>query len=263
VGIHLQLGRLRTAQLLEFRRVLLAVLLPGFGFYAAGRPQLGKWALRAIAFLLLIHILFLGYAVANVAFGLLVSIHICGFLFLLQPQFSNLSPGRRLLNSLLAVVVFWVGIYLPMQRWVQRYVLFPVRTGDKVLVLHAGVNPATIKRGALVAFQTEDRLFFQGMLMHRGLFLGPVIALPGDKVDMLPDKLVINAVPRARLPRMPSNRSITLNQNCWLIWPEVTISRGNATSAEALTDFIWSVATVYPDQMRGTPFARWFWRKQI
>lgn len=255
---QLRLNELVLPDGLLFRHVLLSLLVPGFGFVAARQRKLGKWAMAASGVLVLIYVLFLGRAVGGVAFGLLVSVHVSSFLFLIDHHFRHFGPRRRVVNALLAVGLFWLVLYLPVQGWLERHVVFPVRVGDQVLILRSGVNPAQLRRGDWVAFDSGGRWFEDGVLLERGLQFGPVVALPGDTVEFFPDRLLVNGRPQPLLANMPTAGAERLPQNCWLIWPNVTISRTSGHAAELLL----KVARVYPEQLRGRPLGRWFWHKQ-
>ena len=53
-------------------------LIPGYGFYLRGPRLLGQAMFATCALLFLIFLVWLGYPVANLAFGLVVSIHVSG-----------------------------------------------------------------------------------------------------------------------------------------------------------------------------------------
>lgn len=258
---QLGLSYLRYPEWPMLRPIAISLLVPGYGFYAAGRLAFGMGAIAAGAVLILVHFLFLGYPIAGVAFGLLVSLHVTGLLFLLEPKLRQLTPGRRILNSLLVVFVFWVLFYLPVRGWVQRHVFFPVRVEDRVMILGSGVNPATLRRGDLVAYENVERRLFEGILLDRGLLFGPVLAVPGDVVEFRHDRYLVNGQSHPSLPHMPENERLKVAENCWLIWPKVTISRAGYSEA-AISGFIRSAAMVGPEQLRGKPLSYWFWRKQ-
>jgi hypothetical protein len=239
----------------------LSLLVPGLGFCVAGRRLLGKCAMVVCCLLVLTHVVFLGAGVGNVAFGLLVSVHVASFLFLLDPWLSSLHPGRRVLHSLLVVAAFWLLMYLPMQGFAERHLAFPARVSGKVLVFRAGINPASLRAGDRVAFESRES-FGHGFLLKHGLQFGQVVALPGDRVEFRPNQLLVNGRPHMALKHMPSSGCVWVKENCWLIWPEVTISRNNDQGAPVVSDLLLGASMVRPDQMRGRPVARWFWKKQ-
>src|SRR5271165_1445407 len=72
--IHVNWPRTMT-----FGGVVVAFLVPGLGIYIRGSKLWGKAALAGSGLLLLAFIAWFGYRAGNLAFGLLLSIHVTGF----------------------------------------------------------------------------------------------------------------------------------------------------------------------------------------
>src|SRR5713101_3481524 len=101
---HLVYGARRQLHLNDLRlpiqttplRFLLSFAVPGFSFLDAGWKVIATammlgWGLAACAFLA-----FLGYTPANIAFGLMMSLHVSSILFVL----NRIAPGMPVLRRL-------------------------------------------------------------------------------------------------------------------------------------------------------------------
>src|SRR5262245_47681684 len=90
---------------------LLAVLIPGFAFQVRGHKLVARLIYLGELFLAAIFIVWLGYPVANMAFGLLLGTHVSSVLFLLNPWIANARLGFRILFSFLVFVAIGGCIY--------------------------------------------------------------------------------------------------------------------------------------------------------
>ena len=82
---RLALDRIRLPREITVGGIILGFLIPGLAIYIRGPRFWGKIALSACAFLFLLFIVWLGYPFANFAFGLMLSIHVTGFLYYCGP----------------------------------------------------------------------------------------------------------------------------------------------------------------------------------
>jgi hypothetical protein len=89
---------------------------------------------------------------------------------------------------------------------------------------------------------------------------GPVLAVPGDRVEFSEKTFLVNGVPQPLMPHMPAGGSLVVAENRWFIWPSFSIS-GQGNEAR-ISELMMSAATVSQEQLVGKPFKRWFWRKQ-
>ena len=76
--------------------------------------------------------------------------------------------------------------------------------------------------------------------------------------------LVNNGVPQTRLAYMPGAGEVVVPENNWFLWPNYAISGGHREVAEAtLSAILLQRATVAQEQFIGTPYRRWFGRRQV
>ncbi|MGH8023539.1 MAG: hypothetical protein ACRED1_08155, partial [Limisphaerales bacterium] len=104
----LALDRIRLPSEITWRGLALSFLIPGLGFYLRGPRLYGKVALAACGFLLLVFVAWLGFPLANLAFGLLMSTHVSGFVYYCNPALN----GWRLRVLFTVLVLMSVGILL-------------------------------------------------------------------------------------------------------------------------------------------------------
>ncbi len=118
----LALDRLRLPSLpgLDLRQLLAAFVVPGLAVYFRSPGLIGNSALAAAALLALTFLMFLGYTVGNLAFGLLLSLHVSGFVHYCAP-FIGSSLRRRILFTVATFAAIGLLIYLPAQSILQRH----------------------------------------------------------------------------------------------------------------------------------------------
>src|SRR5215831_899616 len=72
---RLHLDRLRWPGGISMGDFFLSLALPGFAFFALGRQRLGWIFAAGYGITLLLFVIALGYALGNIAFGILISLH--------------------------------------------------------------------------------------------------------------------------------------------------------------------------------------------
>ena len=50
---------------------------------------------------------------------------------------------------------------------------------------------------------------------------GPVLAVPGDRVEFSTKAFSVNGVPQPLLPHMPAGGKLVVPENHWFIWPNL------------------------------------------
>src|ERR1019366_3092617 len=86
---HLALDRLRLPSGVPFSRGVASFLVPGLGFYLRGLRLWGRAAMGFCALLALVFFVGLGSTVGNLAFGLLLSIHVTSLIYVLEPWLAG------------------------------------------------------------------------------------------------------------------------------------------------------------------------------
>jgi hypothetical protein len=229
--LQLALDRIRLPKEITFRGIIAGLLIPGLAVYICGPRFWGKLALSACAMLFLFFIVWLGYPLANIAFGLMLSIHASGFVYYCSPCLSGRDFPHRLIFILLVLAGIGLGVYLPIQHAVQNHWLMPLRNGNQVIIVSVQSKPASLERGEWAAFVRED-----------GVFLGQIAGLGGEQVDSM-------AVP----------------EDHWLIHAQYVrrYYHGDFPVTSMGSGIVVQSIIVSRDEFIGKPFKRWFWRKQI
>ena len=258
--LHLeQLGlKLKTTP----SRFFFGLIVPGFSFLDAGWGTMGKatmigWTLAALVFLI-----WLGYAAANIAFGLMMSMHVSSILYLHNRAFPEMPVLRRLMFSIMVLLIVGQVVYVSGLKLCQSYVFMPLRVGEKTYVINRLGDPGTLRRGDFVACHAEATSA-DSVRIREGYILNKVIAVPGDRIDFKPGQFAVNGVLYTDLPRMPESGTTVLDQHTWLVWPSLeTVVKMNV-NPQSVSAAVLKMAKIERGQVIGKPFRRWFFRKQI
>jgi hypothetical protein len=253
---------------MAFFGLVAGFLVPGLAVYIRGPRLWGKAALAGCGLLLLIFIVGFGHPVGNFAFGLLLSIHVSGFVYYCSPLLLEASFRSRLLFTLLTMMVLGLLIYLPIRNVVLQHWLVPLRVRGNVVIVQRLGAPYDIKRGDWVMYsqnngETGDAHRGGAVWVRAGFGCGPVLAVGGDRVEFSTNAFRVNGEARPLLPHMPNSGTLTVPEKNWFIWPEFDIyEHGNVNEAN-VSAIMLQMATVSQKQFIGKPFKRWFWRRQI
>lgn len=238
-----------------------ALLVPGRVYVLAGWPRLGRTLTALWVMALLVFLSELGRPAADWAFMALLSIHTAS----VSQRFQAHLAGRRLSTQMLigmgifAVVALLV--YLPVRRLFETRIVMPLRTSHGLVVVKAHSAAGAIRRDDWLAYRIDAR-WGGGLVVNEGVGFGPVLALPGDRVEFDERGCRVNGVARPRLPYMPGGGSLTLARNQWLVWPQVRVSI-HGVPEDAAAQAMLKIAIVEPEAIIGRPFKRWFFRKQV
>jgi len=260
----LALDRLRLPQEINLGAMAVGFLVPGLAVYFRTPGLLGKAALSFAGLLLLSFTIWLGYGIGNLAFGMLLSLHVSGFVYYCTPLFRT-SLGRRLLFTVITLVALSLLVYLPAQNIMQSYLLTPLQVNGHVVVVRHIFSTEAIRSGDWLAYNLSgsDTYAEGGIRIESGIGLGPVLAVPGDRVEFSSTTYSVNGVPRPRLQHMPDAGMCVVPEKQWFIWPDLAI-HGHGNVAEArISSSLLHIALVTEEQLIGKAFHRWFWRQQI
>lgn len=242
--------------------VLLSLLIPGYAWTAAGHPNVAWVIYAAYALSAAVFILWLGHVGATLAFGTMVSLHVCSVLYLVGRPALRMDLRRRLILSMVAGCVVSLGIYVPLQRRFQEWLAMPLRVGDKVIIVGADRNAGSVRRGAWVAYRIEP-VSGDHVVLSGGFALGRVQAVAGDRVVFTPDNVQVNNAVFPRRLYMPVNETWVVPENHWFIWPDSAISiKGNPPPGDGIAQLMRGIALVPEPRYAGKPLRRWFWRRQ-
>lgn len=263
----LALDRIRMPDELRIFGLIGGFLVPGLAVHLRGPRLWGKAALLACALLFLLFLICLGHPFGNYAFGLLLAIHASGFVYYCSPYLIAKEFPVRIGFTIAILISLGLVIYAPLRGAIQNHWLMPVQSNGHAIVVQRFFSAHAVIRGDPVAYTLLGYYFSnhggQGASDHAGMGLGLVLATAGDRVEFSKSDFTVNGVPQARLPHMPDSGTLTVQENHWFIWPNLTIS-GNWNVGEAnLSSAMMQMANVSEDQFVGKPFKRWFGRKQI
>ncbi len=264
---RLALDRLGLPGEMNIRELIAGFLVPGLAVYLRGPRLWGQAAMAASALLFFIFIIGLGFPAANIAFGLMISIHASGFVYYCNPLLAHEPLHSRLGFTFLVLLGAGFLIYVPMRNVIQNRWVLPVSANGHVIVIQKNATFHDVHRGDAVAFMTTGYSFSnhggQGVTEGSSLNLGAVLAVAGDHVEFSPKTFSVNGVSHVNLPHMPATGNVVIPENHWFIWPNLAISGNWNVGEENLSAAMLHLANVSEDQFIGRPFRHWFGRKQI
>lgn len=252
--IHLPAG-------MAHRAFVAGLVIPGYAFVARRERVIGRVVMSGYALLAAVFIVWLGYPVANFAFGLMLSIHVSSVIFLFNPWLVAARLAFRLATGIGLLLVIGGGLYAPLRRQIESKWLVPLRIEEQVVIVQTFSSPTTVKRGDWVAYSLEGERA-TGLHARAGLGLRPILAKAGDLVRFKAETFEVNGVSSPRLRHMPTSGEVTVPEKNWFIWPEFAISNRGNTAEAAISTALLRLATVSEKQFVGKPFQRWFWRRQ-
>jgi hypothetical protein len=255
------LDRIHLPDAMSWGPFLAALLIPGLAFRLRRERLIAYAIMGAYLLLAAVFVIWLGYSVANIAFGLMLSLHATSILFLCNPWMARMRFIFRLLFGVAVLVVLGGLVYAPVRGQIQNHCLMPLRVRQEVVVIQTFCRANLVQRGDWIAYRVEgDRL--EGAIVQAGLGLRPVTGLPGDEIAFSPDACLVNGAATPRLQGMPDHGGFVVPENHWFVWPEHDITlRGRAAQATADAALL-SMSDVAQEQFVGRPFKRWFWRRQ-
>ena len=259
---RLTLDRFRLPPGPSFAQVLGSLLVPGLAFYFRGSRRSGKLALAVCFFLLLLFFAEIGYLAGNVAFGLLLSIHGTGMIYLFEPWLVGARFRTRILLSMALLFALGGFLYLPARDWMETRWLTPLRVKDRVVVVKKSGPTPIVKRNDWIAYSLPGNTDHT-VYVEAGFGLGPVLAVAGDRVRFTKAAFEVNGAPRPRLAHMPETGELTVPEKHWFVWPDFAISGHGNVAEAALSAALLQMATISDQQFAGKPFKRWFWRRQV
>lgn len=262
--LHLESIRLPGG--LSLGALLLSLVVPGFAFFALGRRSAGWMFLAAYGTLAGIFLAALGFLAGSIAYGLLISIHAAGIVYLEDRWLKDCRFGARLALAFCTLFAVWALGYAPLTGWAERHWFMPLRLGDHVLVVNCAVAPGTLQRGDWVAYRIPDNLSAGphegGVYITGGLGMDRALALPGDRVSFTRQAVLVNGRSFPRAPRMPVEGELVVPEKVWFIWPSFGISGHGQVAESAISALLQQAAMVKQGQIIGRPFQHWFGRRQ-
>jgi len=245
---------------------VLSLVVPGLAFLLVGRRLLGWLVLAGYAASALVLAAGLGYPVADIGYGLLVSLHATSIIFVESLWLKEAKLWIKLVTALATLFAVWGLIYAPLVGSAEHRWLMPLREGDRVFIIRRGVAANSIKRGDWLAYTISGDRYAgegeQGMYLRSGLGIDPVLALPGDRLRFTPQAVFVNDQRFPLAPHMPTQGELVVPEKVWFIWPTVDISGHGRVTEASISATMQQTAMVSQKQIIGRPFKRWFGRRQ-
>jgi hypothetical protein len=249
--------------------LLLALLLPGYGYARYGRRRVarllvGIWCLAAVMF-----VVFLWNPwITGWALGAMASAHSSGqgYWILRERDLDPDTPSPTRWDRIWIPLACWVGclvfLYWPGSEAFHRVVARPLPVGDRIFVFHAGAGAQHAGRGEFVAYRI-DAVEGGPVQVREGLSTGTILALPGDMVEFGEGAVRVNGKSLPRWDTMPTSGRLTVEPGTRFIWPVLHEQSFNV-SPVVVENTLVSIARVPESHLIGRPYARWFfWRQNL
>jgi hypothetical protein len=240
--------------------------VPGLGVWLRGPKYWGVAVLVWCGVLALIFAVWLGYPAANLAFGMLISAHVTGFVYYCTPVLSNEPFAYRIRFTILVMLALSLLLYWPARALILARWVTPLRLPGRVMVVRIGTEPGLVQRGDWIAYTlpySAEGPHGDVVVVHHGVGLGPVLAVAGDKIQFDTNSFSVNGISRTNLWRMPASGELTVPDNCWFIWPDLDITGHGNVRETSIDSAILQMASVDKTQFYGRPPRHWFLRKQF
>jgi hypothetical protein len=249
--------------------LLLALLLPGYGYARFGRWRVarllvGIWCLAAAVF-----VVFLWNPwITGWALGAMASAHSSGqgYLILRERERDPDTPSPSRWDRIWIPLACWAGclvlLYWPASDAFHRLVARPLPVGDRIFIFHAGAGAQHAGRGDFVAYRVEAAQR-GAVAVREGLSTGAILALPGDTVEFGERVVRVNGKSLLRWDTMPTSGRLTVEPGTRFIWPVLHEQSFNVLPS-VIEDALLSTASVPERHVIGRPYARWFfWRQTL
>lgn len=244
-----------------FWKILAGLFVPGFGFRVGGTPFHGNLAVMGFGVCVLIFLVFLDKPLALIPYGLMLSIHTSGVVYLLGQFNRHLAFWKRMLQSLLVLIAINLFIYMPLLNQMEKHFVRPIYfENGRTLILNTHLKFSDIKPGDLVVYRINPN-DDGGVHIHEGIGIAPVLGTAGDRISFSPGRVQVNDVTFPSRSGMPTEGSLWVPEKHWFIWPNLNVNSHGFSSMD-ISSVMVEMATVSQDQLLGKPYKHWFWRKQ-
>ncbi len=265
---RLALDRLTLPREMKIGELVAGFFVPGLAAWLREPRIWGKSALAGSIALFFIFIVWLGYPIANLAFGLLISLHATGFVYYCNPLMVGEPFRSRLGFTLLVLLGMGLLVYLPTRNFIQGHWLTPLRLHGQVIVVQRNFQARHVQRGDCVAYTLDEDAvgenYHGGVVrVQNGLSLERVLATAGDRVVFSTNSFSVNGILHTNLAHMPISGEFTVPENHWFIWPNLGISGYGDVGEARISVAMLGLADVAERSFFGKPLHRWFWREQI
>jgi hypothetical protein len=259
---RLLLDRIKLSSGINGCRVLLGLLAPGYAFAAYGQRTIARAVCGSYLLAAAVFVVSLGYFLSSVALAAMISLHMSGVLYLMGRQSLTLDLRWRVVSSMLAFSLVFLGVYYPLQRQFEKRLAMPLKVRNQVVIVSPRQAAGSVKRGDWVAYRINEAAG-DHVYVANGFGLGQVQAVAGDRVVFTSRSWQVNDEVFPRRTYMPVHETWVVPEKHWFIWPDAAISMaGDQRQNEAVSRLMREIAMVSEPQYAGKPLRRWFWRRQ-
>jgi hypothetical protein len=193
-----------------------------------------------------------GQPLGGVAFGLLVAIHTVGVVAHLDSDAPTATVRGRIFRQLLIASALTIVVSATAGRVCATFVI-PVSSPDGPRLINPRDAAAPFRQGATIAFRL-GKSYTGGILIREGIYLGRVVAGPGQTIEFTPGAYVVNDLRYPALEHMPAKGRFRTEADQAFVWPLVFQFSGRRGGFPAERALVSDSALV------GRPYKRWFWR---
>ncbi len=246
-------------------QLILSVLIPGFALWVSGRRSLSRVFVAVYVGAFISLVLWYGHLISRAGYGTMITIHASSVFFLLNRSLqTHYEFAMRMCMCVLVLFVIWFGGYRPILGLVQSHWYWPVEVQGRVLVMKPFKSGSELRVGQWILFEIGDRVSgaSDGIVLREGLGYSPILATPGDTLRFTTNQFFVNGVSVARREYMPLGGEHVIPEKHWFAWPDV-VRGGQGGNLNVVAARLLEAATVPEEEVLGTPYHRWFWRKQL
>lgn len=253
--IHLPSG-------VAFGDLVCGILLPGYGF-AARIPR--RWANAIFGLcvvLLLVFFVWLGRALGNAAFTLLLSIHATSLGCVLEPWLKGTRLRFRIFISMATFFALAALLYVPIRNLIQEHWLVPLQIHGRTVIVRKLGTFKHVQRGDWLAYSISGD-YRANVVVQSGIGLSPVLAKAGDRVRFSHGACQVNDGPAPGLPFVPAEGEWVLGEKEWFVWPEIAMNGHGYVGGAGISIELMEMGRISDEKCIGVPFKRWFWWDNI
>lgn len=250
-------------------QVMLSLLLPGFSLFVNGRKNVGAVFVGIYLASLICFVVWLGFPISAVGYGLMISVHASSIVFLESCTWRDKYEfSTRFALAVVTLLAVWLTAYRPVTKFAEARWMTPMLVQGRVMVMNPARFGGAVQRGdrllySIAGNETGNAHGEGAVWVQTGFGWGPVLAIAGDRVEFSTNSFAVNGVSRPLLPHMPKGGELVVPEKHWFIWPELAISGHGNAGEGAISATMFRLATVSESQVIGRPFKRWFGRRQI
>ena len=194
----------------------LSMALPCFAFHVCKQPVLGRilFAIYGMAFF--VFVVWMGYPIATLALGLMILIHTMGSIRLI----GKLLSGSGFAKVCFTFVFSFMGalfLYYMLQMFVERHIVLPLQTGNKVVVVRSYLEADSVKCGDVIAYRLNVQRINRREVVRSGYMLDRVLAMEGEKIRFSAENFEVKGLVHPRSAHMPTAGEWIVPRNHWFV----------------------------------------------